>query len=183
MVVSEKALISAMKAEYKGDGYKVAKRGHGDEAVLEIQAAMWSVEITWPNIPSKVLALIVEHLKTLPASGEAFQARKGETAAIIYEMMEDMPEIDDSAKLPLAHRTPLTYQGMEAWQLDINSTCVFVQAGAATMLLDYGRAVRWAEGGLFLEGKATKAYVLPEHYTETEPEREVLNFLSGNWWR
>lgn len=183
MVVNEKALIKAMKAEYSGDGYKVAKRGHGGEAVLEIQAAMWSVEITWPNIPSKVLALIVEHLKTLPAAGEAFQARKGETAAIIYEMMEEMPDVDDDTKPTLAHRTLLTYQGMEVWQLDVNSTCVFIEANADAMLLDYGRAVRWADGGLFLEGKATKAFVLPENFTETEPERGVAKFLSGNWWR
>lgn len=183
MVVNEKAQIKAMKAEYSGDGYKVAKRGHGDEAVLEIQAAMWSVEITWPNIPSKVLALIVEHLKTMPASGEAFQARKGETAAIIYQMMEEMPEIDDNEKLAIAHRTLITYQGMEVWQLDENSTCVMIPADASALLLDYGRAVRWAEGGLFLEGKATKAHVLPEHFTEAEPEREAAEFLSGKWWR
>lgn len=183
MVIEEKALIKAMKEEYRAGGYKVAKRGHGDEAVLEIQAAMWAVEITWANIPSKVLALIVEHLKTLPTAGEAYQAAKDETATIIYNMMEEMPEIDDNSKPPFAHRTPLTYQGMEVWQLDENSTCYFFHATAVAMLLEYGRVVRWVEGGLFLEGKATKVHVIPEHFTQTEPERDIAKFLSGNWWR
>lgn len=182
MVINEKALIKAMKAEYRADGYKVAKRGHGDEAVLEIQAAMWSVEITWANIPSKVLALIVEHLKTLPAAGEAYQAAKDETATIIYNMVEKMPEIEDSLRLPFVRRTPLTYQGMEVWQMEKEAECIFAPAIATAMLMDYGRVVVWAEGGLYLEGKATKAHVLPEHFAETEPEREAAKFLRGKVW-
>lgn len=183
MVISEKALLKAMKAEYKEDGYKVAKSGHGDEAILHIQAAMWAVEITWANIPSKVLALIVEHIKTLPATGEAYQVRKGETATTIFDMMEEMPEIEDANKLPAIHRTPITYKAMEVWQMDKDLACVFVQETAAAILMDYGRMVRMVGDGLYLEGKATKVFVIPEHFVETEPERGVADFLAGHWWR
>ena len=81
MVVNECALLRAMREDYKGQGYTVARRFDNldesdDESVLILSSGDWLVEIEWKNVPSKVFGLIAQHLKGLPAVGEAFTVKK-----------------------------------------------------------------------------------------------------------
>ena len=81
MVINESALLRAMKEDYKGQGYTVARRFDNldtadDESVLVLSSGDWLVEIEWKNVPPKVFGLIAQHLKGLPAVGEAFTVKK-----------------------------------------------------------------------------------------------------------
>ena len=58
MVINEKALVRAMKAAYKGDGYVVGCQ----EDELFVEGAMWKVVAELENFPRKALGLIAEHL-------------------------------------------------------------------------------------------------------------------------
>lgn len=75
MVVNEKGLLKAMKEAYKLDGYTVAV----DEADLILKTVPWTVVLHMEDAPSKVLDLITEHIRKLPAPGTAYQVKKKET--------------------------------------------------------------------------------------------------------
>lgn len=104
MVVNESALLRAMKEDYKGQGYTVARRFENldetdDESILVLTSGDWLVEIEWKNVPSKVFGLIAQHLKGLPAVGEAFTVKKKETNTTIFAMVDKFPEIEKPPRL------------------------------------------------------------------------------------
>ena len=76
MVVNEKGLLKAMKEAYKLDGYTVAV----DETDLILKTVPWTVVLHMEDAPSKVLALITEHIRKLPAPGTAYQVKKKENS-------------------------------------------------------------------------------------------------------
>lgn len=184
MVINEKALLKAVKEEYKGPGYTVAAReNEAGELVMVIEAADWLAEIEWKNLPAKLLALVVEHLKTLPTLGQAFKVQKKETNTTIFNMVERMPEIEADTPVIVAHRTRLMYESMEVWQKGGNDGCMFIPSELAAMLLDYGRMVKWVSGGLYLEGKVSRIYILHGTYKTTDPQQDAINYLNGKrWW-
>ena len=185
MVIDEKALLYNMKVDYKNTGYIVARRFDEmtDEDTLVIQGTDWLAEITWKNTPPKVLALIVEHLKELPAYGQALQAKKGDPNTAIFDMVDRMPELSPFSPKIRLHRTRLMYGLMEVWQKDGNNGVIFVPTETANMLLDHGREVVWAESGLFLEGEASRVFVRQFVSSRTDsPETEAINYLSGKAW-
>ena len=85
MVVNEKGLLKAMKDAYKTDGYTVAV----DEADLILKTVTWTVVLHMEEVPSKVLALITEHLRKLPDPGTAYQVKKKETQTEIFRMVKE----------------------------------------------------------------------------------------------
>lgn len=183
MIVSEKALLRAMKEDYRGVGYTVAKRyTPTDGSVLIIQGTGWLVEINWDNVPPKVLALIVEHLKNLPATGEAFTVQKKETKTTIYDMVDDMPDQNTEAPVIRVHRTDLMYKSFEVWQKDNNNGCLLIPCDSAEMLIDHGRIVQHLDGGIYLEGKASKLHVLTSVLRSGTPEADAVNYLSARAW-
>lgn len=187
MVICEKDLMAAMKEDYKGTGYTVARRVDisKEEDVLVIEGTSYLAEISWENVPSKILALIVEHLKQLPIPGEAIRAKKGDSQTAIFGMLNRMPlPTEDESPVVGIHRTSLAYGVMEVWQKFGNNGCVFVPDGMSDMLLDYGRCVVWVDGGLHLKGEASQVFVrcfVPSEINKQEME-EAINYLSGKAW-
>lgn len=184
MVINESALLRAIKEDYKGQGYTVARRtGEDDEGVLVLDSSDWLVEIDWKNIPPKIIGLIAQHLKGLPHVGDAFTVQKKETNATIFNMVDRFPEIDQKSPVIIARRTRLMYENMEVWQKSGNDGCMFVPFETAAMLLDHGRIVRWASGGICLEGKVSRVFVRHCCYKTTDPQQDAINYLNGKrWW-
>lgn len=189
MVIDETALLRAIREDYKGLGYTVARRQTEDEDgevtadVLVLDSSDWLVEIEWTNVPNKVIGLIAQHLKGLPQIGEAFTVQKKETNTTIFNMVDRFLEIDPKAPVIVAHRTRLMYESMEVWQKDGNNGCMFVPVETADMLLDHGRVVQWIDGGLYLEGKASKIHIYHCNYKTTDYQQDAINYLNGKrWW-
>ena len=81
MVVNESALLRAMREDYKGQGYTVARRADDEddpesESSLLLSANDWMVEIGWKNVSAKIFGLVAEHMKGLPEVGQAFKVKK-----------------------------------------------------------------------------------------------------------
>lgn len=189
MVINETALLRAIREDYKGQGYTVARRPGKDEdsaeeeSVLVLDSSDWLVEIDWKNVPPKVIGLVAQHLKGLPRIGEAFTVQKKETNTTIFNMVDRFPEIDPKAPVIVAHRTRLMFESLEVWQKDGNNGCMFVPVETADMLLDHGRVVKWVQGGLYLEGKASRIRILHCTYRTDEYQQDAINYLNGKrWW-
>lgn len=63
MVINESALLRAMREDYKGQGYTVARRADdeddpGSESSLLLSANDWMVEIGWKNVSAKIFGLV-----------------------------------------------------------------------------------------------------------------------------
>lgn len=81
MVINESALLRAMREDYKGQGYTVARRAEIEadpesESILLLSANDWMVEIGWKNVSAKIFGLVAEHMKGLPEVGQAFKVKK-----------------------------------------------------------------------------------------------------------
>ena len=82
MVINESALLRAMREDYKGQGYTVARRAEIEadpesESILLLSANDWMVEIGWKNVSAKIFGLVAEHMKGLPEVGQAgFQSQE-----------------------------------------------------------------------------------------------------------
>lgn len=60
---------------------------------------------------------------------------------------------------------------------------MFIPVETADMLFDHGRVVRWVEGGIYLEGKASRIFVRHCHYAADDARQDAINFLNGKrWW-
>ena len=62
MVINESALLRAMREDYKGQGYTVARRAEIEadpesESILLLSANDWMVEIGWKNVSAKIFGL------------------------------------------------------------------------------------------------------------------------------
>ena len=97
MVINESALLRAMREDYKGQGYTVARRAEIEadpesESILLLSANDWMVEIGWKNVSAKIFGLVAEHMKGLPEVGQAFKVKKKETNTVIFDMVENFPK-------------------------------------------------------------------------------------------
>ena len=189
MVINESALLRAIREDYKGAGYTVARCQSKDEDgdvyadVLVLDSNDWMVEIEWKNVPPKIIGLVAQHLKGLPQPGEAFTVQKKETNTTIFNMVDRFPEFDPKAPVIIAHRTRLMYESKEVWQKETNNGCMFVPMETADMLLDHGRVVKWNTGGLYLEGKVSKIHIYNCSYKTTDYQQDAINYLDGKrWW-
>lgn len=164
MVVNESALLRAMREDYKGQGYTVARRAENEadpesESILLLSANDWMVEIGWKNVSAKIFGLVAEHMKGLPEVGQAFKVKKKETNTVIFDMVEKFPKHNPDERIIATHRTRLMYESMEVWQEERNNSCMLVQSETAGMLLDHGRIVQWIDGGLLITGRASRIFV------------------------
>ena len=144
MVVNESALLRAMREDYKGQGYTVARRAENEadpesESILLLSANDWMVEIGWKNVSAKIFGLVAEHMKGLPEVGQAFKVKKKETNTVIFDMVEKFPKHNPDERIIATHRTRLMYESMEVWQEERNNSCMLVPSETAGMLLDHGR--------------------------------------------
>ena len=118
MVVNESALLRAMREDYKGQGYTVARRADDEddpesESSLLLSANDWMVEIGWKNVSAKIFGLVAEHMKGLPEVGQAFKVKKKETNTVIFDMVEKFPKHNPDERIIATHRTRLIYESME----------------------------------------------------------------------
>ena len=121
MVINESALLRAMREDYKGQGYTVARRAEIEadpesESILLLSANDWMVEIGWKNVSAKIFGLVAEHMKGLPEVGQAFKVKKKETNTVIFDMVENFPKHNPDERIIATHRTRLMYESMEVWQ-------------------------------------------------------------------
>lgn len=188
MVINESALLRAMREDYKGQGYTVARRADDEddpesESSLLLSANDWMVEIGWKNVSAKIFGLVAEHMKGLPEVGQAFKIKKKETNTVIFDMVEKFPKHNPDERIIATHRTRLMYESMEVWQEERNNSCMLVPSETAGMLLDHGRIVQWIDGGLLITGRASRIFVRHCRYRADDPQQDAINFLSGKrWW-
>ena len=89
MVVNESALLRAMREDYKGQGYTVARRAEIEadpesESILLLSANDWMVEIGWKNVSDKIFGLVAEHMKGLPEVGQACRENSAKYPFRVY---------------------------------------------------------------------------------------------------
>lgn len=70
MVINESALLRAMREDYKGQGYTVARRAEIEadpesESILLLSANDWMVEIGWKNVSAKIFGLVLNRFPIL----------------------------------------------------------------------------------------------------------------------
>lgn len=82
-MINESALVRAMKREYKGLGYDITNATDR----LYIRGGIWFAELPWKSVPGKVLGLIAEHLRGMPAPGETIHLQNGEEPQTVLEDM------------------------------------------------------------------------------------------------
>lgn len=184
MVICEKALLRCIREDYKGDGYTVARKedSSGEDSLLILQSADWLVEMEWKHIPKMLFGLLAQHMAGLPEIGTAYEVQRKETAATIFHIVDRFPETGEGPIIT-AHRTKLTYGGMEVWQKDGNYGVFFVPMDTAEMIEDGGRVVKWTDGGIYLEGKVSRIFVRPRQFLQEDPANAAAAFLSNREWR
>lgn len=115
-MISERGLSAAMRARWRTKAGYVVAESSGRVMIL---GGPWAVISSMRALPRKVLAVLVEHLGTLPRS-ESFYVCKGQDAQcrILEEDLATMGEIMSQAAdakqfcLP----TPLKLNGYRVWQ-------------------------------------------------------------------
>ena len=116
-MLDEKKTVAALKAAYKGGGYRVAFT----EGTVLIRAGEWAAEIDAEYIWPKILGTIVEHIGMLPERPAAYTARKGMdpgSTCMLDEELAAWAELDakaEAATTPI-RRTRLQIEGYEVWQ-------------------------------------------------------------------
>ena len=109
-MINERALLAALKDEWKGAGYTVGRTGER----LLLKGIGWTLHCTMEVLPRKVLALLVEHLGEIPAAGDCWVVSKksGSQTAILQVADTDFSD----ARGNKAAATSLTFGGWRVWQ-------------------------------------------------------------------
>lgn len=86
MVINESALLRAMREDYKGQGYTVARRAEIEadpesESILLLSANDWMVEIGWKNVSAKIFGLVLGITARRHCDNECPDGRRQEMAA------------------------------------------------------------------------------------------------------
>lgn len=173
MVINEKALVKAMKAAYKGDGYVVGCQG--DE--LFVESAMWKVVVDLKNFPRKALGLIAEHMGQIPTDGMVYQLRKDEAQTKIPEKGADFRGIAADEKMEVIYKTRLTFGDGNIWQMEQGGKLLWVMPEDENLMLRPNAYLTCAVAGkaLRVNGKVSCVTVMA-----TEPlyeEKEILDKL------
>lgn len=112
-MINERALLSALKEEWKGAGYTVGRTGEE----LLLKGIGWTLRCTMEVLPRKVLALLVEHLGEIPGGGDCWNVSKksGSQTAILQVADTEFQEAM-GAQGNKAAPTRLTFGGWRVWQ-------------------------------------------------------------------
>ena len=115
-MIREGALVRAMKAAYKSEGYTVTECEGGGGRRYIIAGAAWLIACDAPLLPRKALSLIAEHLGALQHD-EAFRVRKDEEPQRIMPDAQIALYCDYYGKRRTEmYKTRLTLDGLELWQ-------------------------------------------------------------------
>ena len=72
-MIDEGGMLRVMKDAYKATGYIVIN----DAGTVTIRTGVWMTQMPFRVLPRKVLALLVEHIGTIPEDKAAFRCSKG----------------------------------------------------------------------------------------------------------
>ena len=168
-MINERALLTALKNDWKGVGYTVGRTGDS----LLLDGDYWALCCTMEVLPRKVLALLVEHLGEIPEAGDCWQVSKSagnQTALLQVRRKEFMDKLD--ARAEAAAQTKLTFGGWRVWQ-ETQSLKVLLMDEELTSIVvlpQGGEAESWG-GGLI---KDAGPDVLVVHSKVIPPEAEYL---------
>lgn len=116
-MLDEKGTAAALRAAYKGGGYRVAFA----EGKVMIRTDTWGAEIEEEYIIPKILGAIVEHIGVVPKAPAAYFAQKkadpGMTCMLDTELNAwvKIHALANAATTPI-RRTRLMMDGYEIWQ-------------------------------------------------------------------
>lgn len=115
-MLNEKRCAAALRAAFKGSGYRVLLNG----GLVSVRAGCWAFEIGEEFLPREVLGRIVEHIGLIPGNGEAYLCRKGnvgQTLSVDEELLawEKLREEARQARTPV-RVTRLWADGFQIWQ-------------------------------------------------------------------
>ena len=162
------------------DGYTVAV----DEADLILKTVPWTVVLHMEDAPSKVLALITEHIRKLPAPGTAYQVKKKETQTQMFRMVKEeiLDFHTDEKPRRIIRRTELTLGGFPLWQAATEKTVVKVYPEYEDILCLDNTVIRLVgDNVLFADDMTSRAYILCTPAKEVK-QQEQLTHLSKIQW-
>lgn len=174
MVVNESALLRAMREDYKGQGYTVARRAENEadpesESILLLSANDWMVEIGWKNVSAKIFGLVAEHMKGLPEVGQAFKVKKTKQNAVYQEIEIYTVGTDQKSRQREKQKvTPVPFRGKNPEHWDGHNA---------------KRARKWFIRLLntnFTEADTHTSLTYSDEFlpkTEEEADRDISNFL------
>ena len=115
-MLNEKRCAAALRAAFKGNGYRVLL----NRGIVSVRAGTWAFEIGEEFLPREILGRIVEHIGMIPGSGEAYLCRKGnfgQTVSVDEELLfwEKLREEARQAHTPV-RVTRLWADGFQIWQ-------------------------------------------------------------------
>lgn len=178
-MISERGLSAAMRAQWRTKAGYVVAESNGRVMIL---GGPWAVISSMRALPRKVLALIVEHLGTLPHS-ESFYVCKGQDAQcrILEEDLATMGEImsqaADAAQYCLP--TPLKLNGYRVWQ-NLKTLKTELMDEAYTAIIDSEADVcsmAAANGVAWVDGDEAVLVVRATH-----PDDGLMERLDGFRW-
>lgn len=148
-MINESALVRAMKREYKGLGYDITNATDR----LYICGPVWFVEMPWKSVPGKVLGMIAEHLRGMPAPGETIHLQSGEEPQVVLEDVaaDDLARWLDT-KIPESggiERTMLQAGNLVIFQDPQFRKCYGLPDYVADIVEDAGTAAEGYEGGRY----------------------------------
>ena len=178
-MINERAMTAAMKSSWRTKAGYIIAESHGRVMIL---GGQWAVITSMKALPRKVLALIVEHLGTLPQS-ESYYVGKGQDAQVrilaedMATMGELMSQAADAKKYCLP--TPLKLNGYRVWQnletlktelMDEDYTAI-VDPEADVCSMAAANGVAWLDGD--------EAVLIAR---ATHPDDGLLERLDGFRW-
>ena len=115
-MLNEKRCVAALRAAFKGNGYKVLLNG----GLVSVQTGTWAFEIGQDLLPREVLGKIVEHIGVIPGDRDAYFCKKGliaQTVSFDEELLawEKLREEARQARTPV-RVTRLWADGFQIWQ-------------------------------------------------------------------
>ncbi len=183
MVIEKEGLIRAMKVAYKGQGYSVAMEDKAGFEELLMEGQSWAVVVTKEICPGEVLGKVAEHLRGIPAPGEAFRVKKGESQVEIFDAVRAFLKglHADNAPVQLIRRTGLTLDGARLWQRKEDGR-LFMLDEELEAVVDVGIRSIYTVGdsALMFDGKDSRVYLVAE--TPTASQQEALNHLQSRQW-
>ena len=181
MVIHEKGLLSAMKEAYKNDGYEIECKETGGIKEIHIEAPCWYVMCVLKNLPRKVLGLIVEHLGEIPAPGQAFQIKKGQTQTKIITAGQDSfggVTPDDFVNPARVVKTALVYRYGNIWQQRRGNKVFWINPDLEDIMLINTAVVSPGEKVLTITGTVSTVAIKPSEPQKPEDKR-MLDYLAG----
>lgn len=121
MLINEAGMVRAIKDAYKRRGYTAYNHG---EAV-SIFCEDWCVKCEWGILPRKVLAIIVEHMGTIPTRDEPLFIEKGEEPQMAFcgSVMEELDSWYEGPPEQEAAYVPMSMCGFQLYQEPKGGKC------------------------------------------------------------